>query len=204
MSSNSKRNDKNKTKTRTKRVKRSRTKSKKIETKVVEGELLSSEEIDQMIADNAFVLNPLSQNGWFEKCFDFENLRMNSTRYLHEMVFNPSYLTKMDEKNVVTLYNTMLKDLQFQKMSNIKIAEMKENSRFITNITKLKAEQAKKKEIEGQDSTHIGKMIDNLLDESLRHAMADQMNVQYLGSNTYRPPENTNFEIMTIDENADD
>lgn len=120
------------------------------------------------------------------------------------MIFAPNYVTKMDEKNVVTLYGMMLKDSQFQKTSNIKIAEIKENTRIIAGLTKMKAEQLKRQEIENQDTTHVGSLINTLLDESLRIAMNDQLELQTGGSNTYRPPENTNYEVISIDENADD
>ena len=157
-----------------------------------------------MVQDNYFVLNPLVQNNWFDKCFDFEAKKLKSTEELHDLIFNPSYVTKMDEKNLVTLYGMMLKDSQFQKTSNIKIAELKENARIISGLAKMKAEQIKRQEIENQDTTHVGTLINTLLDESLRIAMNDQLELQTGGSNTYRPPENNNFEVVSMDENADE
>lgn len=150
------------------------------------------------------MLSPLVQNTWFDKCFSFEAKKFKSTEQLHDMIFNPSFITNMEEKNVITLYGMMLKDNQFQKSSNIKIAEIKESNRIIAGLTKLKAEQIKRREIENQDSTHVGSLINTLLDQSLRLAMNDQLDVQTGGSNTYRPPENKNYEIVSIDENADD
>ena len=120
------------------------------------------------------------------------------------MIFSPNYITKMEEKNVVALYGMMLKDSQFQKTSNIKIAEIKENARIIAGLNKMKAEQIKRYEIENQDKTHVGSLVNTLLDESLRLAMNDQLDIQTGGINTYRPPENTNYEIISIDENMED
>ena len=34
--------------------------------------------------------------------------------------------------------------------------------------------------------------------------MNDQLELQTGGSNTYRPPENNNFEVVSMDENADE
>jgi len=160
--------------------------------------------MQQLIEGNSFVLNPLIQNNWFDKCFEFEKKKLSSTEKLHDLIFDPSYLKDMEEKNVITLFGMMLKDSQFQKSSNIKIAEIKENARIVAGLTKMKAEQVKRQEIESQDTTHVGSLINTLLDESLRIAMNDQLDLQTGGLNTYRPPENTDYNIVTLDENADD
>ena len=208
MSEDSKSDVKNKTKTRNKRTKRGTTKKSsrktKIEKKIDKQENLSTPEVKQLVRENSFVLNPTVQSNWFDRCFEFEAKKLRSTERLHDMIFSPSYLKDMDEKNIITLFGMMLKDSQFQKTSNIKVAEIKENTRIITELTRMKAEQKKRQEIEGQDVTHVGSLINNLLDESLRLAMNDQLDLRTGGLNTYRPPENTNYEIISIDENAED
>ena len=199
MPRNPKSNAQNKTKTGTKRKKRRTAKKSgrktNLEKKIKAEEMLSTNEVQQLIKENSFVLDPTVQNNWFEKCFEFEAKKLKSTEQLHDLIFNPSYIKDMDEKNVVTLFGMMLKDSQFQKTSNIKIAEIKENTRIISGLTKMKAEQIKRQEIENQDTTHVGSLINTLLDESLRIAMNDQLEIQTGGSNTYRPPENTNYEV---------
>lgn len=208
MSKDSKSNAQDETKTRTKRKKRGTAKKKgrksKLEKKIQAEEVLTNGEIQQLVKDNSFVLNPVVQNNWFEKCFEFEAKKLKSTEQLHDLIFSPSYIKDMEEKNIVTLFGMMLKDSQFQKSSNIKIAEIKENARIVTGLAKMKAEQIKRQEIENQDTTHVGSLINTLLDESLRLAMNDQLDLQTGGLNTYRPPENKDYEIVSIDENAED
>ena len=84
----------------------------------------------------------------------------------------------MEEKNVITLYGMMLKDSQFQKTSNIKIAEIKENARIVAGLTKMKAEQVKRQEIENQTA---GKAP-----ESELHAAADRKTSSLLRHPSYR------------------
>lgn len=208
MSKDSKSNAQNETKTRTKRKKRRSAKKRgrktNLEKKINAEEILSTGEVQQLVKENSFVLNPVVQNNWFEKCFNFEAKKLKDTEKLHDLIFSPSYIKDMEEKNIVSLYGMMLKDSQFQKTSNIKIAEIKENARIVTGLAKMKAEQIKRQEIENQDTTHVGSLINTLLDESLRLAMNDQLDLQTGGLNTYRPPENKDYEVISIDENADD
>ena len=208
MPRNTKSNAKNKTTTRGKGKTRKSTKKRgrktNLERKITNAEILSTQEVQQLVKENSFVLDPTVQNNWFEKCFEFEAKKLRSTEQLHDLIFSPTYIKDMEEKNIVTLFGMMLKDSQFQKTSNIKIAEIKENARIIAGLSKMKAEQIKRQEIKNQDTTHVGSLINTLLDESLRIAMNDQLEIQTGGINTYRPPENKDYEVISIDENADD
>ena len=166
---------------------------------------ISDEQLQQIIKENSLLLSPLAQNNWFEKCFAFEAMRMNTAMKVHQYLFDPRTFDRLEDKDIVTVYQALLKDAQHQKISNMKIVEMKETSRIISGLSKAYAEQEKRRQISssGQQS-HVDKLVQTLLDESLRHAMNDQMNKLYGGSNTYRPPEDKSFEIVVKDPNADE
>ena len=129
---------------------------------------------------------------------------MQSTEWLHKQIFDPAFLNTLKGDTLVNLYSTMLKDMQHQKTSNIKIVEMKENTRIIAGIAKAYAEQESRRQIAQSEKSHVDSFIQKLLDESLRHAMLDQQDKQIGGSNSYRPIENQNFDIIVKDANADD
>lgn len=165
---------------------------------------LTDEQLGNLIKENSFLISPLAQNNWFERCFAFEAQRMVDTQKLHNMLFDPSQIKDLENKELVTLYTTLIKDQQFQKTSNMKIVEMKENNRMISALSKAYAEQESRRQIAQSEQSHIDTMIQDLLDQSLRHAMDDQINKQIGGSNSYRPLENKNFDIVIKDKNADE
>lgn len=165
---------------------------------------LNEGQLAQVVRENSFLLNPITQNNWFEKSFEFEAQRMQSTQWLHGQIFDPAFLTTLKGDTVVNLYSTMLKDIQHQKSTNLKIVELKENNRVISGIAKAVAEQESRMKIAQTEKSHIDTFMSKLLDESLRYAMEDQQMKQIGGSNSYRPPENKNFEIIVKDANADE
>ena len=165
---------------------------------------LSEGQIAQVVRENSFLLNPVTQNNWFERSFDFEAERMQSAQWLHKQVFDPAFLNTLKGDVVVNLYSQMLKDVQHQKMSNLKIVELKENNRVVSGIAKAVAEQESRRQIAQSEKSHIDTWVQKVLDESLRYAMIDQENKQIGGSNSYRPPENKNFDIVVKDPNVDE
>lgn len=166
--------------------------------------MISDGQLEQMVRENSFLLSPVVQNNWFEKCFAFESKRMMSTEWLHSQVFDPAFLNNLKDEKIVDLYATMLNDVQKQKISNLKIIELKENNRIISGLAKAYAEQENRRKIAQSEQSHVDIFVQSLLDESLRHAMMDQQNKQIGNSNSYRPPENKKFDIIVKDANADE
>ena len=87
--------------------------------------------------------------------------------------------------------------------SNVYGREISDKNRILREASKYYAELEKRKEIEASDESHTTEVIQALLTESMRQAMDDEIRKKWNGSNTYRPPENTNYEILAIDPNAD-
>ena len=49
---------------------------------------------------NSFLISPLAQNNWFERCFAFEAQRMVDTQKLHNMLFDPSQIKDLENGKI--------------------------------------------------------------------------------------------------------
>lgn len=175
-----------------------------VTTAVVPVQLVTREELEKLTRENSIALNPMLLNASLQKDFEMCNQRAADLYSLHQYLFDPANQCQFDEKTLVTLYSVGVKDHHAQMNAKLKIAEMSEKARVIRDTEKYFNEQKKQKEIEAEDTSHTSEIIQALLSESMRHALDDELNKKWGGSNSYRPPENTDYEILSVDPDAED
>lgn len=167
-------------------------------------ELITHEELEKITRENSFMLNPMLANASLQKDLAIASSRTSDLQKLHDHLFDVETLNWMDDKTKVSLYAVAVQDHHKTMAAKIKIAELSDKNRILRDVSKYYAELEKQKEIEATDTSHTSAIIQALLSESMRHAMDDEIQKKWGGSNSYRPPENTDFEILAIDENADE
>lgn len=173
-------------------------------TAIVPAQLLTREELDQFTRENSFLLNPVLANASLQKDLQLAAMRAHDLQNLHEYLHDPVNQANFDEKTLVTLYGIGIQDFHKTMTAKLKIAEMSDKARILRDASKYYVEQEKQREIAAEDTSHTSEIIRALLDESMRHALDDELNKKWQGSNSYRPPEESDYEILAIDENADD
>lgn len=124
---------------------------------------------------------------------------------VHDFLFSPQTFNNLENKDIINLYAILLNDLAKSRAQNMKLAETSEKSRFMKDLSKIMADLAKRKaEASSAEINDTTERIQILLDESIRMALDDEFDQKLGGSNTFKPVENKDYEIVTIDANADD
>lgn len=208
MSSNSKRNPKSKPLKREKtkaKGKAAREKKPKKE-KPIEPQLsLPTTPADiGLTNESSYVTSAQMMAQWLQDDIKFANKRRNDLEKLHDHLFSLEAQNEMDYKTLVTLYGMGIKDVNTRTNQMIKIAETSEKSRFLRNLAQSFADQVKKTEMSTNSQSHTYRVVQALLDESMRYTLEDEMVRKYGNNNSYRPPEDESYEVLAMDPNADE
>lgn len=168
-------------------------------------EIVPIEELQKLTQENSFLLNPAIPNYIFQQDVIFSQIRAKSTMKVHDFLFSPQTFNNLESKDIINLYAILLNDLAKSRAQNMKLAETSEKSRFMKDLSKIMADLAKRKaEASSAEINDTTERIQILLDESIRMALDDEFDQKLGGSNTFKPVENKDYEIVTIDANADD
>lgn len=175
-----------------------------VESEVVRCSLITREELEKITRENSFILNPLLANASIQKDLEMAAMRSSDLPKLHKYLFDPVNQATFDDKTLVNLYSIAVKDHHAQMAIKVKIAEMSDKARLIKETGKMYLEREKQREIDSEDTSHTSEIIQALLSESMQHAIDDEINKKWGGSNSYRPPENKHYDIIAIDPNAEE
>lgn len=211
MSGNSENNNSETTRKRRIRSKSKKTRktsncgSGKKKTKNLPSEIISETELKSFTSENSFLLNPAIPNAIFNKDIIFSQERAESARGLHEHLFSMETLSKLDDKTLVSLYAIAIGDINRSRALNMKLAETSEKSRWYKEVAKFYQDIEKQKILSSSpEQSRSQELIQSLLSETMRHNMEDELEQKYGGSNSFKPIENRDYEIVTIDPDADD
>lgn len=178
-------------------------KKEEIVSTLVPVQLLSPGELESITRDNSFMLNPLIANASIQKDLVIASNRTKDLEALHNYLFDPINQSNMEDKTLVALYSIAINDHHKTIAEKIKISEISDKNRIIRDTLKYYVEKEKEREMESVDNSHTSEIIQALLSESMRHQMDDEIKKKWNGSNSYRPQENTDYEILAVDPDAD-
>ena len=201
--------DKSRAKSKKRRVRKTK-KSKKVSncgsgTLKNDMDIISIEDLYNLTEENSFLLNSAVPNIVFQKDVIFSQERAKSCKILHEYLFDKRTLDRLKDETLVNLYSIAINDLNKSRALNMKLAETSEKSRWFKDLHKTVHELNRQRlEAKTLEKDHTLEMIRYLLSGSMRLALEDELEKKYGGSNSYRPIENKNYEVITIDPTIED
>lgn len=198
--------NKSRAKSKKKRVKRKKTSNCGSGTiKKNDMDIISMEDLYNLTAENSFLLNSAVPNVVFQKDVIFSQERLNSCKTLHEYIFDKRTLDRFKDESLISLYSIAINDVNKSRALNMKLAETSEKARWFKDLSKTVHELGRQKlESQSLEKDHTVEMIRCLLTGSMRLALEDELEKKYGGSNSYRPIEDKNYEIVTLDPNIED